>query len=48
MRLSARLPVIACGVAAAVLGVGCAQKYQKVEDSFSKPINCSKIGRAHV
>ena len=41
MRQGARLAVIACGVAALFLAAGCAQKYQKVEDSFAKPINCS-------
>jgi hypothetical protein len=41
MRQGARLTVIACGVAAVFLGAGCAQKYQKVEDSFAQPINCS-------
>lgn len=41
MRQSARLTVSACGIAAVCLLVGCAQKYQKVEDSFAQPINCS-------
>ena len=36
----ARVAVI-CGVAAACLASGCGQKYQKVEDSFARPINCS-------
>jgi hypothetical protein len=41
MRQGARLAVIACGVAIVSIGAGCAQKYQKVEDSYSKPISCS-------
>ena len=41
MHQGARLTVIACGTAALSLAAGCAQKYQKVEDSFAKPINCS-------
>jgi len=41
MRQGARLTVSACGIAAVCLAAGCAQKYQKVEDSFAQPINCS-------
>jgi len=40
MPSGARLAVI-CGIAAVCLASGCAQKYQKVEDSFARPINCS-------
>jgi len=36
-----RLALIACGLAAAASAVGCGSKYQKVEDSFSQPINCA-------
>ena len=41
MRPSARPTVIACAIAAAVLGAGCGQKYQKVYNTFDQPINCS-------
>jgi len=41
MKPSARVVLIACGLAVAVSATGCAQKYKKVEDSFSQPINCS-------
>jgi len=41
MKPSARLVLIACGLAVAVSAAGCAQKYKKVEDSFSQPINCA-------
>ena len=42
MHQSARLAVIACGIAAVFLAAGCAQKYKKVEDSFAQPINCGR------
>ncbi len=41
MRGGGRLAAVACGIAAVVLGAGCAQKYAKVEESFVQPINCS-------
>jgi hypothetical protein len=40
MPSSARLALI-YGIAAVSLAAGCAQKYQKVEDSFAQPINCA-------
>jgi hypothetical protein len=38
-----RIPLagLACGLATLALVAGCAQKYQKVEDSFAQPINCA-------
>lgn len=37
----ARVGAVACALAIVALVTGCGQKYQKVEDSYSKPINCS-------
>jgi hypothetical protein len=37
----ARSRLIVFGLVAAVSATACAAKYQKVEDSFSEPINCS-------
>jgi hypothetical protein len=31
---------MACGIMTVLLGAGCAQKYQKVEESLTQPINC--------
>jgi hypothetical protein len=33
--------LVACGLAVALSASACASKYQKVEDSFAQPINCS-------
>jgi hypothetical protein len=41
MTPSPRLGLIVCGVVVAVSASACASKYQKVEDSFAQPINCS-------
>jgi hypothetical protein len=41
MGYRAPLTVLACSLATLELVAGCAQKYQKVEDSFAQPINCA-------
>jgi hypothetical protein len=41
MESRGRLALIACGVAVVASAAGCASKYEKVEDSFAQPINCS-------
>jgi hypothetical protein len=41
MTSSARLRLIACGLAVVITASGCAAKYAKVEEGFSQPINCA-------
>jgi hypothetical protein len=41
MRERASLHVLAGGLATVALLTGCGQKYQRVQDSLSQPINCA-------
>jgi len=41
MKWRARLAVVACGFSVVFLAAGCAAQYNKVEESFSQPINCA-------